>query len=155
MSDFSPQMGRCCSLIPGFDVKLSTTFLAGSIVLSGVGARPPYDGVHDADLLFGGMIPACGSANIPDCLFSALRYAPSRLSHRCSLTGYDEPAILSDAISSFCPTSADGLQCRLYKEGISPQHAQGKNGERAEQPKQREKLEKSLRSDEAQRWVHG
>src|SRR5262245_2786881 len=65
---------------------------------------------HDADLLFSGMMPACGSANIPDCLFSALRYALARLSHRCSLTGYDEPAILSDAISSFCPTSADGLQ---------------------------------------------
>src|SRR5215468_12460734 len=30
---------------------------------------------HDADLLFSGMMPACGSANIPDCLFSALRYA--------------------------------------------------------------------------------
>jgi ABC transporter substrate binding protein len=32
------------------------------------------------------------------------------LSHRCSSAGYDEPAILSYAISSFCPTSADGLQ---------------------------------------------
>jgi hypothetical protein len=31
------------------------------------------------------------------------------LSHRCSSTRYDEPAILSYAISSFCPTSADGL----------------------------------------------
>src|SRR5215470_10091177 len=30
---------------------------------------------HDADLLFSGMMPACGSANIPGCLFSALRYA--------------------------------------------------------------------------------
>src|SRR6266436_3668169 len=65
---------------------------------------------HDADLLFSGMMPACGSANIPDCLFSAVRYALARLSHRCSSTGYDEPAILSYAISSFCPTSADGLQ---------------------------------------------
>src|SRR5262244_2048222 len=37
---------------------------------------------HDADLLFSGMMPACGSANIPDCLFSALRYALTRLSHR-------------------------------------------------------------------------
>src|SRR5262245_3500845 len=55
------------------------------------------------------MMPACGSANIPDCLFSALRYALARLSHRCSSAGYDEPAILSYAISSFCPTSADGL----------------------------------------------
>src|SRR5262245_38967036 len=88
---------------------------------------------HDADLLFSGMMPACGSANIPDCLFSALRYALARLSHRCSSAGatmsqqssltqsahsvrqvltaysYDEPAILSYAISSFCPTSADGL----------------------------------------------
>src|SRR5215467_2292306 len=26
---------------------------------------------HDADLFFSGMMPACGSANIPDCLFSA------------------------------------------------------------------------------------
>src|SRR6516225_9851787 len=65
---------------------------------------------HDADLLFSGMMPACGSANIPD-VFSALSgmrllacliVAPQR--------GYDEPAILSYAISSFCPTSADGLQ---------------------------------------------
>src|SRR5258708_5556333 len=64
---------------------------------------------HNADLLFSGMMPACGSANIPDCLFSAVRYALARLSHRCSSTGYDEPAILSYAISSFCPTSADGL----------------------------------------------
>src|SRR5262249_8148117 len=31
--------------------------------------------------------PACGSANIPDCLFSALRYALVRLSHRCSSVG--------------------------------------------------------------------
>src|SRR5262245_42509671 len=67
---------------------------------------------HDTDLLFSGMMPACGSANIPDCLFSALRYALARLSHRCSSAGYDEPAILSYAISSFCPTSADGLQGR-------------------------------------------
>src|SRR5262249_47774303 len=42
---------------------------------------------HDADLLFSGMMPACGSANIPDCLFSALRYALTRLSHRCSSAG--------------------------------------------------------------------
>src|SRR5262249_61477903 len=42
---------------------------------------------HDADLLFSGMMPACGSANIPDCLLSALRYALARLSHRCSSAG--------------------------------------------------------------------
>src|SRR5262245_20816843 len=42
---------------------------------------------HDADLLFSGMMPACGSADIPDCLFSALRYALTRLSHRCSSAG--------------------------------------------------------------------
>src|SRR5258705_13424680 len=42
---------------------------------------------HNADLLFSGMMPACGSANIPDCLFSAVRYALARLSHRCSSTG--------------------------------------------------------------------
>src|SRR5262252_2681808 len=53
---------------------------------------------------------AAEPANIPDCLFSALQYALARLSHRCSSAGYDEPAILSYAISSFCPTSADGLQ---------------------------------------------
>jgi len=34
-----------------------------------------------------GMMPVCGSANIPDCLFSALRYALTRLSHRCALAG--------------------------------------------------------------------
>src|SRR2546430_7940146 len=56
------------------------------------------------------MMPACGSANIRT-VFSALSgtrllacliIAPQR--------GYDEPGILSYAISSFCPTSADGLQ---------------------------------------------
>src|SRR6266513_472980 len=36
-------------------------------------------------------------------LLACLIVAPQR--------GYDEPAILSYAISSFCPTSADGLQC--------------------------------------------
>src|SRR6516225_1673854 len=35
-------------------------------------------------------------------LFACLIVAPQR--------GYDEPATLSYAISSFCPTSADGLQ---------------------------------------------
>ena len=37
-------------------------------------------------------------------LLACLIVAPQR--------GYDEPAILSYAISSFCPTSADGLQRR-------------------------------------------
>src|SRR5262249_31698630 len=37
-------------------------------------------------------------------LLACLIVAPQR--------GYDEPAILSYAISSFCPTSADGLQSR-------------------------------------------
>jgi len=37
---------RFCSLIPDLDVKLSTTFLAGSTVLSAVGACPPHDGVR-------------------------------------------------------------------------------------------------------------
>src|SRR5215475_10664484 len=72
---------------------------------------------HDTDFLFSGMMRACGSANIPDCLFSALRYALARLSHRCSSAGYDEPAILSYAISSFCPTSADGLH-HNYEESF-------------------------------------
>src|SRR5262249_29424170 len=39
-------LGRSCSLIPGLDVKLSTTFLAGSTVLSAVGSCPPHDGVR-------------------------------------------------------------------------------------------------------------
>src|SRR6516162_10750317 len=38
--------GRCCSLIPGFDVKLSTTFLAGPTALSAVGSCPPHYGVR-------------------------------------------------------------------------------------------------------------
>src|SRR5215472_12735759 len=38
--------GRCCSLIPGLDVKLSTTFLAGPTVLSAGGACPLHDGVR-------------------------------------------------------------------------------------------------------------
>src|SRR5262249_25827608 len=49
-------------------------------------------------------------------------YALARLSHRCSSAGYDEPAILSYAISSFCPTSADGLHAeekiRIVLEGL-------------------------------------
>src|SRR6266403_4650473 len=40
-------------------------------------------------------------------LLACLIVAPQR--------GYDEPAILSYAISSFCPTSADGLQA--FKHG--------------------------------------
>src|SRR5262244_93838 len=38
-------------------------------------------------------------------LLACLIVAPQR--------GYDEPAILSYAISSFCPTSADGLHSRV------------------------------------------
>src|SRR6516165_2968166 len=42
-------------------------------------------------------------------LLACLIVAPQR--------GYDEPAILSYAISSFCPTSADGLQFEpLYRQ---------------------------------------
>jgi hypothetical protein len=40
------ELGRYCSLIPGLNVKLSTTFLAGPTVLSAVGACPPHDGVR-------------------------------------------------------------------------------------------------------------
>src|SRR4029434_1114977 len=39
-------VGRYCSLIPGFGVKLSITLLAGSTVLSAVGSCPPHDGVR-------------------------------------------------------------------------------------------------------------
>src|SRR5262249_37617879 len=46
-------------------------------------------------------------------LLACLIVAPQR--------GYDEPAILSYAISSFCPTSADGLQCCsvIFRPGLS------------------------------------
>src|SRR5262245_2754470 len=64
---------------------------------------------HDADLLFSGMMPACGSATILDCTFSARRSALA-LFTAAPQRGSDGPAILSYAISSFCPTSADGLQ---------------------------------------------
>jgi hypothetical protein len=54
-------------------------------------------------------------------LLACLIVAPQR--------GYDEPGILSYAISSFCPTSADGLQlcdifvqCRLQIDGINGEH---------------------------------
>src|SRR3989440_11662800 len=43
---FSVAMCRYCSLIPGFDVKLSAIILAGPTVLSAVGACPPHDGVR-------------------------------------------------------------------------------------------------------------
>src|SRR6266487_2418024 len=39
-------VGRFCSLIPGFGVKLSAIILAGPTVLSAVGACPPHDGVR-------------------------------------------------------------------------------------------------------------
>ncbi|HMG32856.1 MAG TPA: hypothetical protein VKM94_02870, partial [Blastocatellia bacterium] len=42
-------------------------------------------------------------------LLACLIVAPQR--------GYDEPGILSYAISSFCPTSADGLQRRSITMG--------------------------------------
>jgi hypothetical protein len=40
--------------------------------------RPARMSSAVASLFFGGMMPAGGSANIPDCLFSALRYALAR-----------------------------------------------------------------------------
>src|SRR5262249_16173650 len=51
--------------------------------------------------------PPCSQARLEPALsgmrlLACLIVAPQR--------GYDEPAILSYAISSFCPTSADGLQ---------------------------------------------
>src|SRR5215472_4385937 len=45
-------------------------------------------------------------------LLACLIVAPQR--------GYDEPAILSYAISSFCPTSADGLQLRAINPKVRP-----------------------------------
>src|SRR5262245_49946165 len=45
-------------------------------------------------------------------LLACLIVAPQR--------GYDEPAILSYAISSFCPTSADGLQLSRQQWGGQP-----------------------------------
>src|SRR5262245_58895166 len=44
-------------------------------------------------------------------LLACLIVAPQR--------GYDEPAILSYAISSFCPTSADGLHSRTVFSALS------------------------------------
>ena len=43
-------------------------------------------------------------------LFACLIVAPQR--------AYDEPAILSNAISSFCPTSADGLQAQHEEPAV-------------------------------------
>src|SRR5262245_40555641 len=43
-------------------------------------------------------------------LLACLIVAPQR--------GYDEPAILSYAISSFCPTSADGLQSKAVQHAF-------------------------------------
>src|SRR5207245_778790 len=53
-------------------------------------------------------------------LLACLIVAPQR--------GYDEPAILSYAISSFCPTSADGLQ---QQEASGPLRAQARRRRRA------------------------
>src|SRR5262249_40764786 len=49
-----------------------------------------------------GIPAAVNFTNLMEHLFACLIVAPQR--------GYDAPAILSYAISSFCPTSADGLQ---------------------------------------------
>src|SRR5215831_2878983 len=43
-------------------------------------------------------------------LLACLIVAPQR--------GHDEPAILSYAITSFCPTSADGLHCPTSADGL-------------------------------------
>jgi hypothetical protein len=52
--------------------------------------------------------------------------------------------------------SLDGAaRPRAHCTDGSPHHGLGEYGERAEQPKQREKPQKPLRSDEAQPWVHG
>src|SRR5215475_8481828 len=64
---------------------------------------------HDADLLFSGMMPACGSANIPDCLFSALVCACSLVSSLLLSGATMSQQSSLNAISSFCPTSADGF----------------------------------------------
>src|SRR6185369_1892281 len=42
---------------------------------------------HDADLLFGRMVPTGISTDVPDCLLRTVRYALACLSHRCSSLG--------------------------------------------------------------------
>jgi hypothetical protein len=68
------------SVIEPFGYAFTPTQLGNAVLAAQAGQ-------HNADLLFSGMMPACGSANIPDSLFSAVRYALARLSHRCSSTG--------------------------------------------------------------------
>ena len=51
-----------------------------------------------------------GSTDIPDRLLRALRYALARFLSSSLLNGLRWPEIVSYAITSFCPTSADGLQ---------------------------------------------
>src|SRR5215472_11519934 len=46
LSSGSFRFGPDCSLIPGFDVKLSAIILAGPTVLSAVATCPPHDGVR-------------------------------------------------------------------------------------------------------------
>src|SRR5262245_8519497 len=53
---------------------------------------------------------------VSDTVLSILR-AKTRKLIVAPQRGYDEPGILSYAISSFCPTSADGLQRRSITMG--------------------------------------
>src|SRR5262249_11037931 len=78
-------------------------------------------------------------------LLACLIVAPQR--------GYDEPAILSYAISSFCPTSADGLQRRpgLTDDFYQTWRDVGRRGLK-EAPEYRNVL---LRADRHALWLAG
>jgi len=70
-----------------------------ALAASGHAAAPPSSVMNSRRFNRSDSVPASQGQVAGACLI----VAPQR--------GYDEPAILSYAISSFCPTSADGLQC--------------------------------------------
>src|SRR5258705_2129642 len=63
---------------------------------------------HDADLLLGRELAPRRSADIPDELLGAVRLPSIPVSHHRSPQGQREPGTLSYAITSICPTGADG-----------------------------------------------
>jgi hypothetical protein len=68
---------------PGIEV-LIDAFLAAEFGNADLTAKAFQ---HDADLLFGRMVPTGISTDVPDCLLRTIHYALACLSHRCSSLG--------------------------------------------------------------------
>ena len=97
---------------------LGDTFLAAEL---GDAVRAAQAFKNDADLLLGREVPPGGSPDIPDGLLRTLRSLLVSLSHRVPPRGYDEPKILSYAISSICPAGPDGEHGRPLRFELTDQ----------------------------------